>query len=475
MSRRPWIYAALGGAGLVVFIVWLAARPVPSLSLPLGTSVAGQSGLPAAKFPVNQGSAPTAAAASSIKALVTATATPAPVSAVSPAGRVVLEDGGRERGFTIARDELVRRGAKGGEESLVFAPVADLAGLRDRWLAYSHEGRGEVFLVAYEDGVARSLSTRRLITSQIRVELADGVALSETVPNAVSVEYPEYAPGFAVVKMADGFAALDALTAVRAAGGVRRADVLLARQQMRRSLPNDTLISSQWHLKNTGQSGGTTGIDVNVEPVWNYGGTGGLRGSGIVVGIVDDGLETAHPDLAANVRTDIDHDWNDSTPDDPNPVPGDDAEYGNHHGTCCAGNVAAVGNNSLGVSGTAPEAKIVGLRLIAADVGDADEAEAMAWNNDLIAIKSNSWGPDDYTNVVEAPGALTKAAFKSAAETGRGGLGTIFSGRAGTAVNPHTATTRTMMVTRIRSTPLPSAHSAIRALRLLTVSRVQTS
>jgi len=164
--------------------------------------------------------------------------------------------------------------------------------------------------------------------------------------------------------------------------------------------------------------------DINVEPVWNYPGSG-YRGTGVIVGVVDDGLETAHPDLADNVRTDIDYDWNDSTPNDPNPAD----PYPNtpdDHGTACAGNVAAVGNNSLGVSGSAPEAKLVGLRLIADTTTDSQEADAMNYLKDIIAIKSNSWGPNDQVTTPDGPGTLTKAALKSAAETGRGGKGTIF-------------------------------------------------
>jgi hypothetical protein len=50
------------------------------------------------------------------------------------------------------------------------------------------------------------------------------------------------------------------------------------------------------------------------------------------MGIVDDGLEVAHPDLSPNADTVNDHDWNDGTPDDPTGNPGSDT-----HGTACAG------------------------------------------------------------------------------------------------------------------------------------------
>ena len=40
-------------------------------------------------------------------------------------------------------------------------------------------------------------------------------------------------------------------------------------------LSNDPKYSQQWGLKNTGQNGGVVGMDINVEPAWNYS-TGGV-------------------------------------------------------------------------------------------------------------------------------------------------------------------------------------------------------
>jgi subtilisin-like proprotein convertase family protein len=62
------------------------------------------------------------------------------------------------------------------------------------------------------------------------------------------------------------------------------------------SLVNDPLFSSQWYLRNTGQSGGTPGTDLNLGNVWqNY------TGQGVTVGVIDSGVQFSQPDLAANV------------------------------------------------------------------------------------------------------------------------------------------------------------------------------
>jgi thermitase len=66
------------------------------------------------------------------------------------------------------------------------------------------------------------------------------------------------------------------------------------------------------------------------------------------------------------------------------------------HGTHCAGNVAAVGNNSVGISGVAPAAKIMALRFIGSEGGTtADAILAIRYAVDNGAkVLSNSWGSE---------------------------------------------------------------------------------
>ncbi len=210
---------------------------------------------------------------------------------------------------------------------------------------------------------------------------------------------------------------LDIFDALSADVVVESVSPQLRKQQAKRFIPNDALFSSQWHLRNLA----TPGLDVNVTTVWDS-----WKGTGVRIGIVDDGLQVTHPDLSPNVDTVNDHDWNDGTPNDPSPVVSVD-----HHGTACAGVAAGRGNNSIGVSGAAPEATLVGLRLIGGPATDQDEADAANWVSNLIQLKSNSWGPNDDGLTLEAPGPLTQAAFANAAATGRGGLGTVFVWAAG--------------------------------------------
>ncbi|MCC6794949.1 MAG: S8 family serine peptidase [Candidatus Hydrogenedentes bacterium] len=224
-------------------------------------------------------------------------------------------------------------------------------------------------------------------------------------------------------------ASLDAANALYEGGKAEWATPLIEVQQAKKLVPNDTLFLNQWHLRNTAQGaagvGAVAGNDINVVTAWDS-----VDGTGVNVAIVDDGLETTHEDLNSNVRTDIDIDINGGDTD-PTPTSAD------FHGTPCAGLVAAETNNSQGSSGVAFGSKLVGVRLIAAPVTDAQEAQAMNHQvapvlaNDRIYISSNSWGPTDDGATLDTFGGLTGAALANATTSGRGGRGTIFVWAAG--------------------------------------------
>jgi uncharacterized delta-60 repeat protein len=330
-------------------------------------------------------------------------------------------DSGLPRNFVLALDEVwVSDGRGGGSLEKVFA--ADRRELDGLLAALSRSRGAQTHAVMYEAGRPRDQWSRRLVLPSVLVQssgAAQTAALAK-VAGAGSLERPAYAPGFALLKTDTGLAALRAAEALRAAGA-SGVEVQLAAWKAKRAMPNDALIGQQWHLKYNGQAGALAGCDINVENAWIYpGNTDGVRGRGIRIGIVDDGVQTSHPDLAANIDTAPTHyDWNDNDTN-PNPLATDP------HGTACAGDAAAVGNNGLGVSGSAPQAILVGLRLLGGAYGDAQEAAAFAHRQDIIEIKSNSWGPIDDGARLEGPGTLAAAALQDAIANGRGGKGTIF-------------------------------------------------
>ena len=194
---------------------------------------------------------------------------------------------------------------------------------------------------------------------------------------------------------------------------------LVENDMLPRWVPNDPKFSDQWHLQNTGQSSGTSGEDVNITGAWNT-----YRGAGIVIGIVDDGLDWNHPDLDNYYESTLDYDFcgNDG---DPTPASNDP------HGTASAGVAAGVGDNNIGVSGSAPRAGLAGLQLISCSTTDTRESSALSHERQNIDIYSNSWGPSDNGETLEAPGPLMLAAMENDALLGRNGLGNIITWAAG--------------------------------------------
>jgi subtilisin family serine protease len=171
--------------------------------------------------------------------------------------------------------------------------------------------------------------------------------------------------------------------------------------------PNDPRFSEQWNLQNTGQNGGTTGADIRATQAW----TQTTGSSGVVVAVLDTGVDYLHPDLAANV-------WtapvpftvtrsNGATIQCPagsrgfNDVDGScDPMDDNGHGTHVAGIIGAAGNNGTGVAGVNWHVQIVPCKFLNANgsgsVGGAiaclDMIRTLRSTGINIVASNNSWG-----------------------------------------------------------------------------------
>jgi subtilisin family serine protease len=161
------------------------------------------------------------------------------------------------------------------------------------------------------------------------------------------------------------------------------------RKQTKRS--DDPLYPQQWHLGKIGSG------EAAPNP----------SGQGIVIGIVDDGLQWNHPDIRPNYVPSLSHNYNSGRPNDPAPT-GDDA-----HGTAAAGVCCAAANNQVCGRGVAPKAKIAGIRLIAEGVYDYEEGLGLSHQKDKIRIYSSSWGPVDDGDNLAGPGSVVQATLKA--------------------------------------------------------------
>lgn len=183
----------------------------------------------------------------------------------------------------------------------------------------------------------------------------------------------------------------------------------------------DPLVPQQWHLKSRVDEKAAANV-VNAWPL--------SRGAAVVVGVVDDGLDHAHPDLVQNYSSALSRDF-DSGDADPAPLAIDG------HGTAVAGLIAARGDNGIGVSGVAPLATLAGLRLNAEGVTPTDSRDAAVFVHELdrIHVLNNSWAPGIFNRpgayAPAGPGPLARAAIERAITEGRGGRGRVFVWAAG--------------------------------------------
>ncbi|XP_063799378.1 proprotein convertase subtilisin/kexin type 7 isoform X2 [Pseudophryne corroboree] len=111
---------------------------------------------------------------------------------------------------------------------------------------------------------------------------------------------------------------------------------------------------------------------------------------------------------------------------DPDPMPHPDGYGDNHHGTRCAGEIAAVPNNSFCAVGVAYGSRIAGIRVLDGPLTDSMEAIAFNKHYQINDIYSCSWGPDDDGKTVDGPHQLGKAALQHGVIAGRKGFGSIF-------------------------------------------------
>ena len=194
---------------------------------------------------------------------------------------------------------------------------------------------------------------------------------------------------------------------------------------------DDPLFSSQWTLKNIGQSGGLIGEDANIGSLWNV----YLGSHEEEVAVIDSYVDITHEDLYGNVNDDdaVDYtiplDWTGGANSYYDPQPGD---Y--NHGTAVASIIAARGGNNIGLVGVMPRGNVVGHRVFD-ELGffiatEEETADALSRRPNGIKIYNNSWG-FIYSGVPTPANTLTKNAIDLGIREGRNGLGSIYVFSAG--------------------------------------------
>ncbi|MGE0200767.1 MAG: S8 family serine peptidase [Candidatus Melainabacteria bacterium] len=164
---------------------------------------------------------------------------------------------------------------------------------------------------------------------------------------------------------------------------------------------------NQWHLSTN------SGYDINVLPVW-----ADYTGAGVTVGVVDDGIQANHPELAGNYDASIDYDFVAGTSNVTQYVT---------HGTSVAGCIAAA-NDGTGTTGVAYGATITSFKLLGGSGIYLSQVQGALSQN--VDVSNNSWG---WTQPFAAHGFTSgiESTLQSAVTNNRGGLGTVFVFSAG--------------------------------------------
>src|ERR1044072_5874300 len=179
----------------------------------------------------------------------------------------------------------------------------------------------------------------------------------------------------------------------------------------------------EWHLDGY-LTPGSNAYGANVDLISTE-----YSGAGVRVGMIDEGFDILHPDLAGRFDLSASFDPRDGAVINIRPDSSSD-----RHGTWVSGVLGARGDDNFGMIGVAPEATLVGY-YARFGLGGSLRAE-MA---DLLArqvnvdISSNSWG---YTtqfadNFLDPSWAQIRNALELGVTEGRGGLGTVYVFAAG--------------------------------------------
>ena len=164
-----------------------------------------------------------------------------------------------------------------------------------------------------------------------------------------------------------------------------------------------------WGLDNDGSNGGLEGSDVGAFEAWDI-----ATGEGVVVAVIDTGIDTAHEDLRANLWVNegevpangVDDDGNGYVDD----VHGYDFVFRDGdpddrvgHGTHVAGTIAAVADDGYGVPGLAYGSRVMALKLLDVSSGGSAYTAAEAVNyavNEGADVINASWGSYGYSTAL---------------------------------------------------------------------------
>jgi len=163
----------------------------------------------------------------------------------------------------------------------------------------------------------------------------------------------------------------------------------------RQAVASDEFFGLQWHLNNSGQTGGRPDADIDAAEAWLI-----AEGQGVLIGMFDDACDVDHEDLRENYSGEG-HDptleSNDPGFDDPRPK-----QIGDQHGTAVMG-LAVARANSVGGRGVAYLSRFAVSRGLGNMLTEFDIAGVFTFARQKgVDVHLNSWGlPGPNSSVIE--------------------------------------------------------------------------
>ncbi|MCS6935549.1 MAG: S8 family serine peptidase, partial [Chitinophagales bacterium] len=197
---------------------------------------------------------------------------------------------------------------------------------------------------------------------------------------------------------------------------------------------NDTYLSSQWWINNSGSTSCTKGADIDLFRAWSIS-TGSPN---IKVAVLDDGVDLFHHDLAGSLsaRYCAMGSFCGSG------VVGMHTSWRDMHGTPCAGIIAAKTNNNTGVAGIAYNSKVFPV-VMAYKTSLQLDSPKLGWTSTASWVaKAISWSWKNGADVVSCSfrtgeANSINAAIDSAYFFGRNGKGTVILASSGNENSPN--------------------------------------
>lgn len=279
--------------------------------------------------------------------------------------------------------------------------------------------------VRREDGAAAETLE---LGSRVVLELEPGADLQRVIAGQDLVLSRVIRSNLFILQETDSLAAIGVSEALSLRDGVAASRPVIRRPLRRHNAyaaaPNDPFFDRLWHLENRGSDGNLAGPDLNIRAAWPV-----TRGEGVTVAVADSGVQLTHPELSGRVVNGLHYNFYERVAD------GSPYTAGEAHGTAVAGLIAAEADNSVGVAGVAPGARLASWVVFGDSLGvetAASEEQLMdmfQYGLNSVAVQNHSWGNASLRQ--QRLGLLEENGIARAITVGRGGKGVVMVRAAG--------------------------------------------